>query len=104
MVFYDKIYLEILLFSLTQLQILQLQYNEISIIGNQFYWYISFIITYLGLSLVYLIRLQSLRLDSNKLSIIRPDELLKLSQLKILDLSDCPIENLDVKILKSFFP
>jgi len=43
-----------------------------------------------------------LRIDSNKLSLIRPDEVLKLVQLKILDISDCSIENLDVKSKKIF--
>ncbi|CAF4165564.1 unnamed protein product, partial [Rotaria sp. Silwood2] len=65
---------------LTQLQTLQLQYNEIQSIGS---------------GLVYLTRLQSLRIDSNKLSLIRSDEVLKLAQLKTLDISDCSIENLD---------
>ncbi|CAF0960673.1 unnamed protein product [Adineta ricciae] len=65
---------------LTQLQILQLQYNEIEKIGH---------------GLVYLTRLQTLRLDSNKLSLIRPEELSKLSQLKVLDTSDCPLESLE---------
>ena len=37
-----------------------------------------------------------LRLDCNPLSSIRADELGKLVQLKILDVSDCPLENLDV--------
>ena len=46
---------------------------------------------------MHLTRLQTLRLDSNKLSLIRSDELIKLTQLRSLDLSDCPIENLDVR-------
>ncbi|CAF1074350.1 unnamed protein product [Rotaria sp. Silwood1] len=65
---------------LNQLQILQLQYNEIQSIGS---------------GLVYLTRLQSLRIDSNKLSVIRSDEVLKLAQLKTLDISDCSIENVE---------
>ncbi|CAF3380145.1 unnamed protein product [Rotaria socialis] len=65
---------------LTQLQILQLQFNEIQSIG---------------LGLICLTRLQSLRIDSNKLSIIKPEEVLKLAQLKILDISNCTIEHLD---------
>ncbi len=58
---------------------------------------------FLGLSLVYLVRLQTLRIDSNKLSMIRSDEVLKLVQLKILDISDCSIENVDVKIKFNLF-
>ncbi|UJR38067.1 hypothetical protein I4U23_030748 [Adineta vaga] len=65
---------------LIQLQTLQLQYNEIEKIGH---------------GLVYLTRLQTLRLDSNKLTFIRSEEISKLSQLKILDISDCPIDSLD---------
>ncbi|CAF0870408.1 unnamed protein product [Rotaria sordida] len=82
---------------LNQLQILQLQYNEIQSIGKLYsdafdesdYCFL------LGSGLIYLTRLQSLRIDSNKLSLIRSDEVLKLSQLKTLDISDCSIENLD---------
>ncbi|CAF4444875.1 unnamed protein product, partial [Adineta steineri] len=66
---------------LTQLQTLQLQYNDIEKIG---------------FGLVYLTRLQLLRIDSNNLTSIRSEEISKLSQLKILDVSDCSIENLDV--------
>ncbi|CAF1226385.1 unnamed protein product [Adineta steineri] len=65
---------------LTQLQTLQLQYNDIEKIG---------------FGLVYLTRLQLLRIDSNNLTSIRSEEISKLSQLKILDVSDCSIENLD---------
>ena len=50
-----------------------------------------------GFGLMHLTRLQTLRLDSNKLTLIRSDELVKLTQLRNLDLSDCPIENLDVR-------
>ncbi|CAF3442966.1 unnamed protein product [Rotaria sp. Silwood1] len=73
-------YFEKFILYLNQLQILQLQYNEIQSIGS---------------GLVYLTRLQSLRIDSNKLSVIRSDEVLKLAQLKTLDISDCSIENVE---------
>ena len=68
--------------SLTQLQILQLQYNDIQSIGS---------------GLGYLTRLQTLRLDSNPITSIRADELNKLVQLKIFDVSDSSLDNLDVR-------
>lgn len=57
----------------------------------------------LGFGLLYLTRLQSLRLDANKLSLIKSDEVLKLAQLKILDVSNCKLENLDVKLNENSF-
>lgn len=57
---------------------------------------------FLGFGLMHLTRLQTLRLDSNKLSLVRSDELIKLTQLKSLDLSDCPIDNIDVSKCISF--
>lgn len=51
-----------------------------------------------GSNLIYQTRLQTLRLDSNKLSSIRSEEVAKLTQLKMLDISECSIENLDVKL------
>ena len=69
---------------------------------NHMYFNSLFFLSGSGLSC--LTRLQSLRLDSNQLSNIRSDELSKLIQLKMIDVSDCSIENLEVikeKIQKS---
>lgn len=89
--------------SLTQLQTLQLQYNEIESIGNlksYIHWWDSYVFfSHQGFTLIYQTRLQTLRLDSNKLSSIRPEEIAKLTQLKMLDISECSIENLDVESL-----
>ena len=56
----------------------------------------------LGAGLTGLTRLQSLRIDSNKLSSIQSDELLKLVQLKLIDVSDNALGNLHVRRRRAY--